>query len=112
MCQLRDRAGFPVEPLAKLSIGRDSLREHFDRNDAIEARIASFVNLTHAASAQRADDFIWSETDASRQTHLFDGLGRAPVEDHSYGCDDGIAGRHVDQKTLASRRRRIGRPWR
>lgn len=56
----RDRARFPLKPLAVLR------RELFDRDDAIETRVARPVHLAHAACAQGRLDFVRAETGAGR----------------------------------------------
>src|SRR6516165_11937853 len=61
MIELRDRAGLAVESLAELRIGSQRGGEHFDRNDPIETGVARAVDLTHAASTKRCDDFVRAE---------------------------------------------------
>ena len=57
MIELRDRARFAIEPLAELRIGGEQVRQDLDRDDAIEAGIAGFVDLAHAARAERRRGF-------------------------------------------------------
>ncbi len=62
--QLRDRARLALEPLAELRSGGDLRGQRLDGDAAIEPRVAGLVDLAHAAGAQRADDFIRTETRA------------------------------------------------
>ena len=64
--QRRDGAGLALEALAELRIAGDVRREHFDRNRAVEPRIASFVDFTHPAAAERRNDLIRTQTRTAR----------------------------------------------
>ena len=44
-------------------------RQDLDRDGAIEPRVAGFVDLAHAASAKRAEDFVWAESGAGGKGH-------------------------------------------
>ena len=68
--ELRDRAGFAVEALAELRIGGEALGQNLDRDGAIEARVARFVDLAHPAGAKRRDDFVRAEASAGGQRHV------------------------------------------
>ncbi len=69
MIELRDRAGFAVEAVAELRISGQRLRENFDRDGAIEARVARLVDLTHAASAEGGLDFVRAEARTGGKSH-------------------------------------------
>ena len=69
--ELRDRARFTVEALAELRITGECLRQDLDRDGAIQPRVAGFVDLAHAAGAERREDFIGAEARAGGQTHFF-----------------------------------------
>ena len=60
--ELRDGARFQVEARAELRIGRQRLGQDFHRDEPIEPGVAGFVDLAHAAGAERAEDFVRSET--------------------------------------------------
>jgi hypothetical protein len=64
MRELRDRARFPVEALAELWVAREARRQNLDRDGSIEPRVARFVDLTHAARADKGDDFVRTEPGA------------------------------------------------
>ena len=63
MIERGDRVGFAFEPLAE-SLGGD-----LDRDDAVQARITSFVNVAHAAGSQVREDLVRSETGSRRERH-------------------------------------------
>ncbi len=67
MRELRDDSRLAVEALAKLRVIGDRTWQDLDRHRAIEARVAGFVDLAHAARAKRAEDFIRTEPGAGRE---------------------------------------------
>ena len=69
MRQSRNGLRLAIESLRAICIAGKSGWEHFDRDIAIEARVARTVDLTHSACANGADDFIGSETRAWRNRH-------------------------------------------
>ena len=69
MAQARDGFGFALEPVAQIGIARDVLGQDLDRNDAVEARIAGFVDLAHAADADQAGDLIDAEARSGCKSH-------------------------------------------
>ena len=71
MIERRDGARLALEPRAQVGIAGDVRREDLDGDAAIEPRVAGFVDFAHAASTQRADDFIRTETRASGERHGF-----------------------------------------
>ena len=60
MIQRRHGASFALETLTELGLGS------FDRNDAIEARVASLVHFAHSARTDWRKDFVWAEFFARR----------------------------------------------
>ncbi len=52
---------------AKIGIAGDVTGQDLDGDGAIEARVAGFVDLTHPARAQGADDLIRAETGAGEK---------------------------------------------
>src|SRR5579864_9656454 len=71
MVQGRDRVRFALEALGELLVG------NLDGDGAIQPRIASFVDLAHAARADGRDDLIGSQPSSSRQGHKIERLYRA-----------------------------------
>ena len=69
MIQRRDRTRFTVEAVAQLRIGRELRRQNFDRDRAIEARVARPIDFAHAARANERDDFVDAKLRSSRQGH-------------------------------------------
>ena len=63
MIERGDRVGFAFEPLAE-SLGGD-----LDRDDAVQARIARFVNVAHAAGSQMGEDLVRSKAGSRRERH-------------------------------------------
>ena len=45
------------------------LRQHLDRDVALEARVARAVDLAHAAGAERRQDLVRAEAVAGREAH-------------------------------------------
>jgi hypothetical protein len=73
MIQSRDAAGFPFEALAQLTRRRHVRGKHLDGHGAIEPRIASAVDLSHAARAEQCDDFIGAESRAGSKRQVGNG---------------------------------------
>jgi len=69
MIQACDRVSFPLEPLAQIDSVRQMFRQNLDRDDAVETRITSTVDLAHAARTQRCNDFVRPEFGAGGQSH-------------------------------------------
>jgi hypothetical protein len=67
MRELRDDPRLPIEALAELRVGGERVGQHFDRNGAIETRVARLVDLAHPAGAERPQDLVRSESGAWRQ---------------------------------------------
>lgn len=65
--QRRDGLRFALKALPRLWIRRQPACQHFDRDDAIEARVASAIHLSHSASADGVEDFVRTEAGALRQ---------------------------------------------
>jgi hypothetical protein len=55
MVQGGDRVRFALEAIGELLVGK------FDGDDAIQSRVASFVDFSRTASALGGDDLIWSQ---------------------------------------------------
>ena len=68
MVQRRGRAGFLLESMEAIGVGRKRRRQHFDGDVATEPCVARLVDLAHAAGAEGSDDSdaaevrTWSET--------------------------------------------------
>ena len=69
MIQRRDGTRFTVEAVAQLRIGRELRRQNFDRDGAIEARVARPIDFAHAARANERDNFIDAKLCSSWQGH-------------------------------------------
>ena len=70
MVEGRQHAGFPLEAGQAVGIGRDSLRQHLDRDVAMQPRVPGAIDLAHAAGADGPDDFVGAEACTRRQRHL------------------------------------------
>jgi hypothetical protein len=57
-------ARFLFEAHEAIVIGADARRQHLDGDHAIEPAIAGAIDLAHAASPERREDFIWTESRA------------------------------------------------
>ena len=62
-------ARLAVEPFAELRIGGDGFGQDFDRNNAIKARVAGAVDLSHAARAEGGEDFVGADPNAGCEAH-------------------------------------------
>ena len=74
-----DRAGFALEPLLQVGIGRDMLGQHLDGDGAVQAGVGGLVDLAHAPCAEGGLDLVRAECGAGLEGHL-DGprLSRQP----------------------------------
>ena len=64
--ELRDRAGFAIEPLTELRIRGQLFGQDLDRDGAVEASVASLVHLPHPTGAEKGEDFVGAETSTGR----------------------------------------------
>ncbi len=64
MIELRDRARFTVEALAELRIDGEGFWQNFDRDGPIQASVAGFINLAHAAHANGSKNLVRAEANA------------------------------------------------
>jgi hypothetical protein len=73
--------GLTLESRQPLRVGRNRPGQYLDGNQTLQVGIGGFVDLTHSAFADLADDFIGTETSAGRQGHLvradYRGTGRS-----------------------------------
>ena len=69
MRERRDRLGFAFEARKGRRILGELIRQNLDCDVAIERRVASLVDLAHAARANRRENLVRAETDASRESH-------------------------------------------
>ena len=67
----RDRLRLALEPRERVGIGRDGLRQHLDRDVAIQLPVARAVDLPHSARAQRREDLVGAEAGAGGERHGF-----------------------------------------
>ena len=61
---------FPLESSEPLGIAGKGLGECLDSDIAFKARVASLVDLTHAARADHGDNFVRADSGARGETHL------------------------------------------
>src|ERR1019366_3952718 len=65
----RSRACLPLEPLQPAGVRGELGRQHFDRNETVEARVLRPVDLSHATSAKKRSDLEWTEARTWWKTH-------------------------------------------
>ncbi len=58
--------GLVLEPRAHRGIAGEVVGEHLDGHVAAEPGIVRAIHVTHAAGAQRLDDFVLQQTNARR----------------------------------------------
>jgi|KBSSwiStaDraftv2_1062776.scaffolds.fasta_scaffold16154_6 hypothetical protein len=61
------RLCFTFKPGETIGIAGDGGEQHFDRNAATEFQVASAIDLSHPADAQRFDDFVLAEAGSGDQ---------------------------------------------
>src|SRR5215471_256628 len=62
MIEARDRFRLALEPLLEIEVARDVIGQDFDRDGALEARVACTVDLAHAAGADQRENLVGAET--------------------------------------------------
>ena len=67
--QAGDGLGFALEPLLQLRVASDVRGQDFDGDRAVEAGVAGFVHLAHAASPEGGDDLIRTKPNAGGERH-------------------------------------------
>ena len=70
MLERGNRPRLALEPFLELWMPGAILGKDFDRDDAIEPRVARAIHLAHAARADAGNDFVSAETNAGRQRHV------------------------------------------
>jgi hypothetical protein len=65
----RQHLRLSVESVEPLGIRREQLRQHLDRDVAIQPRIARAIDLAHAAGAEGGNDLVRTEAAAGTQRH-------------------------------------------
>jgi hypothetical protein len=58
-----------METIAEAGVGRPCRVENLERDEAVELLVAGFVDLTHAARAERADDRVRTKPVAGGKRH-------------------------------------------
>ena len=58
MIQRREHFRFALKPADAIRIARELVRQDFDRNLALQFRIASAIHLAHAAFAEQCDNLM------------------------------------------------------
>ena len=64
-----DGARFLLEAQPQVGIAGESGGHHVDRDGAIEAGVARFVDLAHPARPEGGHDFVSAEAGSGRQRH-------------------------------------------
>ncbi len=60
--ELREGESFLVKARPRRLVRKERRREHLDRDLALKPRVARPVDLPHPAGAERAQDFVRSQT--------------------------------------------------
>ncbi len=71
MLKLRDDFGFAFEAGAQFSARHQLSVQYFDGDRAVQARVASAIDLTHATRAERRFDFVGAKSGARGQSHAW-----------------------------------------
>src|SRR3982750_452924 len=67
--ELGDGSRLTLEALTELRIGGQGRREHLDRDQPIQARVARAVDLPHGADANQPVNFVSAEASAGSKGH-------------------------------------------
>jgi len=59
------RPGFLLEAPPRVVVSRQMRRQHFQRDLAVEARVARAIDFAHAARSEVRDDVVRAETGPS-----------------------------------------------
>ena len=69
MIESRNRERFALETRARIRLVQRRRRQHLDRDDAVQASVAGFVDLSHTAGAEQPKQFVCAEAGADFDTH-------------------------------------------
>jgi len=69
MIERRDGARLVFESSSAAGVDGEFLGQHLDRNDAIKARIACLVYLTHAAGPNQPENLVGAKANAGHERH-------------------------------------------
>ena len=67
--QLGDRFGLALEPFLALRALGEMRGKDLDGNEAVETRVAGFVDFPHTADANRRQDFVRTQPRAGFEGH-------------------------------------------
>ena len=70
MTQCGEQSGFALESPHARSVSGHRAAQHLDRHIAAQPKIASTINVSHAAAAEQGDDFVDADTVARREGHV------------------------------------------
>jgi hypothetical protein len=71
--EVRDRARFVLEAFTELQVSRDVRGQYLDRDGALQASVARFVDFAHAAGPERGLDLVRAEAPTGFQWHVWSG---------------------------------------
>ena len=93
MIEGRQGLRFAGEPDEPFGVAREEIEQHFDRDIAIERRIARAIDLAHAARPERSQDLVGAEsgTGGEGQALALDYTGRASARTGLLLCDADLA---------------------
>jgi hypothetical protein len=69
MIQRGEDFGFALEPCDAIGVVDERVGQDFQRDIAIQLRIAGAIDLTHAAGSDGGEDLVWSEPGAGLKSH-------------------------------------------
>ena len=58
MVERGEELGLALEPAETIGVAREFAGQHFQRDVALQLRVARTVDLAHAAGAEQLDDFV------------------------------------------------------
>ncbi len=68
MIERGEHEGFTLKPGEAIRIVREQVGEDFERDVALQLRVARSVHLAHAASAKVRDDFVGTDLGSDQRT--------------------------------------------
>src|SRR5258708_5730600 len=81
MIQRRKHLGFVLKSSHAIGIAHQRRGQDFERNVALEGRIASAVDLAHSALTEQGEDLVVTEFIGDRQRHEYEQVYRGASED-------------------------------
>src|SRR4026207_2224780 len=108
MIQAGNGPRFALEPLAQVGLVREVRMQHFDGDDAVEARVACTIHLAHPARADSRENLIRPQSPPGLDRHgpsfvVFGGgsIAHGPRRQPDLPSPRPLAGRYDSGRSLS-----------